>query len=148
LIVAIGAILSLVGVLAENWDKMTPSEKLIAGILAAASAAGILAVALGAIGSVGAGAAIVAAALAAGIAAATIAINAGKREIQSYHSRARSARSYSPAAYSAVTYRMPRIATGTVVPPRAGEFAAILGDTNRDTEVVSPLSTMRQALKE
>ena len=43
---------------------------------------------------------------------------------------------------------MPRLATGTVVPPRAGEFAAILGDNNRETEVVSPLSTMKQALKE
>ena len=27
-------------------------------------------------------------------------------------------------------------------------FAAILGDNNRETEVVSPLSTMKQALKE
>ena len=86
--------------------------------------------------------------MAAGIAAATIAINAGKREVQSYQSSARGASSYSPAAYSAVTYSMPRLATGTVVPPRAGEFAAILGDNNRETEVVSPLSTMKQALKE
>lgn len=45
-------------------------------------------------------------------------------------------------------YNMPRLATGTVVPPRAGEFAAILGDNKRETEVVSPLSTMKQALKE
>lgn len=43
---------------------------------------------------------------------------------------------------------MPRLATGTVVPPRAGEFAAILGDNKRETEVVSPLSTIKQALKE
>lgn len=147
LTVAIGAILSLIGVLAQNWDKMTPSEKMISGILAAAAAAGILAVALGAIGGA-AGAAVVAAALTAGIAAATIAINAGKREVQSYQSSARGARTYSPSAYSAVTYSIPRLATGTVVPPRAGEFAAILGDNNRETEVVSPLSTMKQALKE
>ena len=40
------------------------------------------------------------------------------------------------------------MATGTVVPPRAGEFAAILGDNKRETEVVSPLSTMKQAFKE
>lgn len=40
---------------------------------------------------------------------------------------------------------LPRLASGTVVPPRAGEFAAILGDNNRETEVVSPLSTMKQA---
>lgn len=55
---------------------------------------------------------------------------------------------YSTAAYAAIPYRMPRLATGTVVPPRAGEFAAILGDNKRETEVVSPLSTIKQALKE
>lgn len=43
---------------------------------------------------------------------------------------------------------LPRLATGTVVPPRAGEFAAILGDNNTDTEVVSPLGTIKQALVE
>lgn len=43
---------------------------------------------------------------------------------------------------------LPRLATGTVVPPRAGEFAAILGDNRRETEVVSPLSTMKQAMLE
>lgn len=43
---------------------------------------------------------------------------------------------------------LPRLATGTVIPPRAGEFAAILGDNKRETEVVSPLSTMKQAFKE
>lgn len=43
---------------------------------------------------------------------------------------------------------LPHLATGTVVPPRAGEFAAILGDNNREAEVVSPLSTIKQALKE
>lgn len=43
---------------------------------------------------------------------------------------------------------LPRLASGTVVPPRAGEFAAILGDNQRETEIVSPLSTMKQALKE
>ena len=43
---------------------------------------------------------------------------------------------------------LPRLASGTVIPPRAGEFAAILGDNKRETEVVSPLSTMKQAFKE
>ena len=44
--------------------------------------------------------------------------------------------------------QLPKLASGTVVPPRAGEFAAILGDNKRETEVVSPLSTMKQALLE
>lgn len=43
---------------------------------------------------------------------------------------------------------IPRLATGTVIPPSAGEFAAILGDNNTDTEVVSPLETMKEAFLE
>ena len=43
---------------------------------------------------------------------------------------------------------LPRLATGTVVPRQSKEFAAILGDNNRKTEVVSPLSTMKQDMVE
>lgn len=143
---AISGIIGLVAILARNWDKMTPTEKMISGLLAAASAVGVLAVALGAL-SGGVGAAVVAASLAAGIAAATIAINAGKRQTQSMYSNAGNGRSAKYASAMS-TYGMPRLATGTVVPPRAGEFAAILGDNKHETEVVSPLSTMKQALKE
>lgn len=42
----------------------------------------------------------------------------------------------------------PRLATGTVIPRQAKEFGAILGDNNRETEVVSPLSTIKKAVKE
>lgn len=42
--------------------------------------------------------------------------------------------------------QIPYLAKGTVVPRYAGEFAAILGDNKRETEVVSPLSTMKQAM--
>lgn len=45
-------------------------------------------------------------------------------------------------------YKIPRLATGTVVPANYGEFTAVLGDNKRETEVVSPLSTMKQALVE
>lgn len=41
---------------------------------------------------------------------------------------------------------LPRLATGTVIPRQASEFAAILGDNNQETEVVSPLSTIREAV--
>lgn len=41
---------------------------------------------------------------------------------------------------------LPRLATGTVVPRQSKEFAAILGDNNRETEVVSPLSTIEDAV--
>lgn len=44
--------------------------------------------------------------------------------------------------------QIPKLATGTVVPANYGEFMAILGDNKRETEVVSPLSTMKQALLE
>lgn len=44
--------------------------------------------------------------------------------------------------------KIPKLATGTVVPANYGEFMAILGDNKRETEVVSPLSTMKQALLE
>lgn len=45
-------------------------------------------------------------------------------------------------------FPIPRLATGTVVPANAGEFMAILGDNKRETEIVSPLSTMKQAVAE
>ena len=44
--------------------------------------------------------------------------------------------------------RIPYLATGTVVPANYGEFAAVLGDNKREPEIVSPLSTMKQALIE
>lgn len=43
---------------------------------------------------------------------------------------------------------LPRLASGTVVPANYGEFQAILGDNKREIEVVSPLSTMKQAFLE
>ena len=46
------------------------------------------------------------------------------------------------------TVSIPRLATGTVVPKNYGEFTAILGDNKREPEVVSPISTMKQAFKE
>lgn len=145
---AIASVVKAIYDIYKNWDKMTPSEKVISGILAAAGAIAILAVALGAISGPAMPVAI-GLAIAAGIAASQIAANAGKRAASSGYSGGYGGRSaYPMSAYAAVPYRMPMLATGTVVPPRAGMFAAILGDNNRETEVVSPLSTMKQALKE
>ncbi len=42
---------------------------------------------------------------------------------------------------------IPRLATGGVIPPNR-EFMAVLGDNKTETEVVSPLSTMKQAMLE
>jgi hypothetical protein len=42
---------------------------------------------------------------------------------------------------------LPRLAQGTVVPPNR-EFLAVLGDNKKEHEIVSPLSTMKQAFLE
>lgn len=43
---------------------------------------------------------------------------------------------------------IPYLAQGTVVPASYGEFLAVLGDNKRETEVVSPVSTIKRALAE
>lgn len=43
--------------------------------------------------------------------------------------------------------KLPRLATGSVIPPNR-EFLAVLGDNKTETEVVSPLSTMKRAMIE
>lgn len=45
------------------------------------------------------------------------------------------------------TSSIPGFATGSVIPPNR-EFLAVLGDNKTETEVVSPLSTMKQAMIE
>lgn len=45
------------------------------------------------------------------------------------------------------TVSIPRLATGGVIPPNR-EFLSVLGDNKTETEVVSPLSTMKEALLE
>lgn len=57
---------------------------------------------------------------------------------------------YANNAYRSVSSRVtiPRHATGQVIPPSMSEYLAILGDNNKETEVVSPLSTMKQAMIE
>ena len=44
--------------------------------------------------------------------------------------------------------KIPALASGTVIPPSMSEFIAKLGDNKQETEIVSPLSTMKQALQE
>lgn len=44
--------------------------------------------------------------------------------------------------------QVPELATGAVIPPSMSSFIAKLGDNNKETEIVSPLSTMKQALLE
>lgn len=57
-------------------------------------------------------------------------------------------KSYSPSLSGVSSVYVPRLATGTVIPANNGEFLAMLGDNKTDTEVVSPLETMKQAMIE
>jgi hypothetical protein len=56
--------------------------------------------------------------------------------------------SSTPSSGGTSTFNPPKFATGTVVPANYGEFLGVLGDNKRETEVVSPLSTMKQAMLE
>lgn len=53
-----------------------------------------------------------------------------------------------PAFAALSTMEIPAYATGQVIPRTMRQHLAILGDNPRETEIVSPLSTMKQALKE
>lgn len=145
IVAVIGSIIYLAAQVAKAWDKMTPGEQLATKLIALAGAIALVVAAAAALAHdystlliAGAIAAI------AGFSIAGIASNANSR-----YSHSGGGGSFS--AYSIpvmASYKMPRLATGTVVPPRAGEFAAILGDNNRDTEIVSPVPAMKQAFKE
>lgn len=45
------------------------------------------------------------------------------------------------------TFNLPRLAKGTVIPPRH-EFMAVLGDQKRGTNIEAPLETIKQANRE
>lgn len=60
---------------------------------------------------------------------------------------AATSRSAGLASASRMIADAPRLATGSVIPPNR-EFLAVLGDNTRETEVVSPVSTMKQAFIE
>lgn len=147
IVLVIGSIISLAAQVAKAWDKMTPEEKLATKIIAVAGAIALVVALISYQLRDFVGLALAASVAAiAGLSLSSIASSASSRGTSrsAYSGTAR----YPISTYAAVPYRMPMLATGTVVPPRAGMFAAILGDNNRETEVVSPLSTMKQALKE
>ena len=144
------AVAGLAMKVAQAWTKMTPGERLATKIIAVAGAIALVVAAIGALTSnyVMLGVAMAVASIA-GLGISSIVSSANSR---SGSSRPNTASAYQNAnravSYASAPFRMPRLATGTVVPPRAGEFTAVLGDNKRETEVVSPLSTMKQALKE
>ena len=147
IVLVIGSIISLAAQVAKAWDKMTPEEKLATKIIAVAGAIALVVALISYQLKDFVGLALAASvATIAGLSLSSIASSASSRGASrsAYSGTAR----YPMSTYAAIPYKMPMLATGTVVPPRAGMFAAIMGDNNRETEVVSPLSTMKQALKE
>lgn len=150
IVTVLTAVAGLAMKVAQAWTKMTPGERLATKIIAVAGAIALVVAAIGALTSnyVMLGVAMAVASIA-GLGISSIVSSANSRN---GNSRPNTASAYQNAnravSYASAPFRMPRLATGTVVPPRAGEFAAILGDNKRETEVVSPLSTMKQALKE
>ena len=72
-------------------------------------------------------------------------LEASQKEAESY---SQSAEDFYDSNDFDKNFDLPKFATGTVVPANYGEFLAVLGDNKHETEVVSPLSTMKQAMKE
>lgn len=83
------------------------------------------------------------------------AFSSGQSEGYSYMARSMAATRFmqtpyipSPIAQTLKNVEIPGYATGQVIPTSMKKHLAWLGDNPRETEVVSPLSTIRQALRE
>lgn len=153
---ALGALTSAGLFWVQNWDKiksafegMSTWQKVIVVVLGLAAAIAVLWVALSA-GLAAAG--IVAGLAAIGIGATILAIGAKNQENVAPNAQLQSIPTGDAAIASTVPamtvggYTIPKLARGAVVPPNR-EFMAVLGDNTRETEIVSPLSTMEQAFE-
>ena len=133
--VAIGAIVGVIAALVGSWDQMSGGEKVVAVLGAVTAAAITAAVALGAFQSA-LSLGIAAAGIVAGIAAIMLAINSATQRANQAAQQAQS---------SATS--IPGFAEGGVVPPNR-PFLAVLGDNRKETEIVAPYSTIKQATSE
>lgn len=130
--IAIGAIVGVIASLVSSWDQMTGGEKVVAVLGAVTAAAITAAVALGAFqSSLSMG--IAAAGIVAGIAAIMLAINSATQRANQTAQQAQAS--------------IPGFAEGGVVPPNR-PFLAVLGDNRKETEIVAPYSTIKQATSE
>lgn len=136
----------LASLVSKAWDKMTPAERTITKIIAVAGAIALAVAAAAAFVHDYATLAIAGSIAAiAGLSIYGISSSANKRT-SSYSASQYGIPQYN--TYAAIPYNPPMLATGTVVPPRAGISYFGIGDNNHEPEVVSPLSTMKQAFKE
>lgn len=126
----IGILVGLAGALIAAWDDMSTLQKAVAVLGLLAAAALTAAVAVGAFQSA-ASMGLAAIGIAAGITAVTAAIAAANQQAQAGSSQVRA----------------PGLASGGLVPP-GDPFLAVLGDNNREVEVVSPYSTIKRAVGE
>lgn len=130
--IAIGAIVGVIAALVGSWDQMSGGEKVVAVLGAVTAAAITAAVALGAFQSA-LSMGIAAAGIVAGIAAIMLAINSATQRANQTAQQAQAS--------------IPGFAEGGVVPPNR-PFLAVLGDNRKETEIVAPYSTIKQATSE
>ena len=116
--------------LTQAWDDMSGLERAAAVIGLVGAAALTAAIAVGAFSSA-ASMGLAAAGIVAGIVMVSGAILSAKQRAES----------------EASNFRVPGLASGGLVPPGA-PFLAVLGDNNREVEVVSPYSTIKRAVGE
>ena len=126
----IGILVGLAGALLAAWGDMSPLQRAVAVLGLLSAAALTAAVAVGAFQSA-ASMGLAAVGIAAGIVAVSAAIAAANQQAQA----------------SANQVRVPGLANGGLVPP-GDPFLAVLGDNNREVEVVSPYSTIKRAVGE
>jgi len=157
--IAIGALAAAFIYIGSNWGKLDGAQRavtILGGLAAAAIAAGIAIAAFHASWTVGIAAAAIAGSLAAiGIAYANLQKNAKISSIQGMPSMSGGFSSGSTAPSSATAlfnqtgsnYKLPRLAKGGLIPPRKPR-QVIVGDNMVEDEIVSPVSTMKQAFAE
>jgi len=160
--IAVGALAAAFIYIGSNWDKLDGAQRavtILGGLAAAAIAAGIAIAAFHASWTVGIAAAAIAGSLAAiGIAYTNLQKNAKISSIQGMPSMSGGGRGFSsgstaPSSATALfnqtgsNYKLPRLAKGGLIPPRKPR-QVIVGDNMVEDEIVSPVSTMKQAFAE
>ena len=130
LVSALLILAGLAGVVIAAWDDMSNLEKVVSVLGLVAAAAFTAAIAVGAFSSA-ASLGMAAVGIAGGIAMVSGAILSAKQRAES----------------ESIGRSIPGLASGGLVPP-GDPFLAVLGDNKRETEVVSPVSTIKRAVAE
>lgn len=142
---SVGILAAGIITLSQNWDKMTPAEKVITilgGLAAAATAAAIAIAVFHTAWSVG----IAAAAIAGGL--ALLGLTFAFSDTGDTGDTAKQAADNFYSSYDwNKSFELPALAKGAVLPPNK-PFLAVVGDQKHGTNVEAPLDTIKQALAE